>query len=168
MLHVIYDSCYKSKSLEFSSEGRFASIFVMLYLYEMIDAHKICGHHFMMYISQIMLCSLNLHSVVCQLHLNKSGKEKIPRQIGRYRDWKKIQTSNHVYKKSCIIRPLISYNLSLLFSFAHSALATLIIFLQLTNAKLIPKSGPSYGLLDSFRSLIQISLPQVPSLNTLK
>ena len=34
-----------------------------------------CGHHFMMYVSQIILLfTLNLYSTVCQLYLNKLEK----------------------------------------------------------------------------------------------
>ena len=35
------------------------------------------GNHFMMYVSQIiMLATFNLHSAVCQLYLNKTGRKK--------------------------------------------------------------------------------------------
>ena len=34
-----------------------------------------CGHHFLMYVSQItLLFTLNLYSTVCQLYLNKLEK----------------------------------------------------------------------------------------------
>ena len=39
-------------------------------------------NHFMMYISQIiMLYTLNLHSAVCQLYLNKTERKKLNSQI---------------------------------------------------------------------------------------
>ena len=49
----------------------------------MMDVHYIyCGHHFMMYVSQIiMLYTLNLYSVVFQLYLNKTGRKKRNRAI---------------------------------------------------------------------------------------
>ena len=41
-----------------------------------MDVHKTyCDNNFMMYVSQIiMLYILNLHTAVCQLYLNKSGR----------------------------------------------------------------------------------------------
>ena len=44
-----------------------------------MDVHWIyCGHHFMMYVSQIiMLYTLNLYSAVCQFYLNKTGRKNI-------------------------------------------------------------------------------------------
>ena len=36
-----------------------------------------CGKHFMMYVGQIiMLYTLILHSAICQLYINKTGREK--------------------------------------------------------------------------------------------
>ena len=41
-----------------------------------------CGHHLMMYISQIIMqCTLNLHSAVYQLYLNETGRKKLNRKI---------------------------------------------------------------------------------------
>ena len=40
-----------------------------------MDVHQTyCDKHFMMYVI-IMLCTLNLYSVVCQLYLNKTGRK---------------------------------------------------------------------------------------------
>ena len=37
-----------------------------------------CGNHFIIYVSQvIMLHTLNLHSAICQLYLNKTERKKI-------------------------------------------------------------------------------------------
>ena len=48
-----------------------------MFLYEMVDAEQIyCDNHFMIFVSQIMLYTLNLYTVVCQLHLSKIGKKK--------------------------------------------------------------------------------------------
>ena len=50
-------------------------ICLILYLCEMMDVHQTyCDKHFMMYVI-IMLCTLNLYSVVCQLYLNKTGRK---------------------------------------------------------------------------------------------
>ena len=35
-----------------------------------------CGNTFMRYVSQIVLCALNLRCAVCQLYLNKTGRKK--------------------------------------------------------------------------------------------
>ena len=45
----------------------------------MMNVHcTYCGHHFMMYVSQIiMLYTLNLYSAVCQLYLKKTGRKKL-------------------------------------------------------------------------------------------
>ena len=42
-----------------------------------MDVHwTYCGHHFMAYVSQIIiLCTLNLYSAVCQLYLSKTGRK---------------------------------------------------------------------------------------------
>lgn len=38
---------------------------------------NLVGNHLMIYVSQIItLYTLNLHSVVCQSHLNKTGRKK--------------------------------------------------------------------------------------------
>ena len=52
--------------------------FVSIYLYEMVDVEQIyCDNHFMIFVSQIiMLYTLNLYTVVCQLHLSKIGRKK--------------------------------------------------------------------------------------------
>lgn len=51
--------------------------FVSMFLYEMVDAEQIyCDNHFMIFVSQIMLYTLNLYTVVCQLHLSKIGRKK--------------------------------------------------------------------------------------------
>lgn len=49
----------------------------MLYVYEVMGVHSTyCGNHFMTYASQnVILYILNLHSAICQLYLNKSGRE---------------------------------------------------------------------------------------------
>ena len=48
-----------------------------MFLYEMVDAEQIyCDNHFMIFVSQIMLYTLNLYTVVCQLHLSKIGRKK--------------------------------------------------------------------------------------------
>ena len=42
-----------------------------------------CGNHFMMYVSQIIiLYTLNLHSAICQLYLNKPKGKKLEKNIG--------------------------------------------------------------------------------------
>ena len=52
-----------------------------------------------MYISQIiMLYTLGLHTVVCQLYLNKTGKKHIIQKhintcVGRFHMWKKKKKS---------------------------------------------------------------------------
>ena len=58
-------SCDKKKKTFFSS-------FVVC-LYEMMNVNQtFCDDHFTIYLSQIIvLYTLNLHSVVCQLYLNK-------------------------------------------------------------------------------------------------
>ena len=63
---------------EFSSQGHFFSISLILYLHEMMDVnYTYCDNNFMMYVSQItMLYNLNLYKAVCQLHLNKTGRKK--------------------------------------------------------------------------------------------
>ena len=38
--------------------------------------HYHCDYHFMMYVGQIMVYTLNLHSTVCQLYMNKSGRKR--------------------------------------------------------------------------------------------
>ena len=44
----------------------------------MMDVHYPYCNHFMMEVSQItMLYTLNLYSVVCQLHLNKTGIKNV-------------------------------------------------------------------------------------------
>ena len=50
----------------------------MLHLYETKDVDEThCGRHFMTGVRQIItLSTLNLYSVACQLHLNKTGREK--------------------------------------------------------------------------------------------
>ena len=52
--------------------------FVSMCLYEMVDVEQIyCDNHFMIFISQIiMLFTLNLYPVVCQLHPSKTGRKK--------------------------------------------------------------------------------------------
>ena len=49
-------------------------------LYEMVDVEQIyCDNHFMIFVSQIiMLYTLNLYPVVCQLHPSKIGRKKKP------------------------------------------------------------------------------------------
>ena len=48
-----------------------------MFLYEMVDAEQIyCDNHFMIFVSQIMLYTLNLYTVVCQLHLSRIGRKK--------------------------------------------------------------------------------------------
>ena len=63
---------------EFSSQGKqyFFSNSFMLYLYETMDVHyTYCGHHFMMYVSHIIiLYTLNCYSAVCQLCRTETGK----------------------------------------------------------------------------------------------
>lgn len=62
---------------EFSSQGKKIFPFIF-YLCEMMDTHwTYCGNLFMMYVGQIItLYTLNLHTTVCQLYLNKIGREK--------------------------------------------------------------------------------------------
>ena len=57
----------------------------------MMDIHQTyCGHHFMMQVSQIiMLYTLNLHSAICQLYLNKTRRKK-------RRLWDKRESMNQV------------------------------------------------------------------------
>ena len=45
----------------------FFSISLILYLYEMMDAHEACV---------IVLYTLSLYTAVCQLYLNKTGRKK--------------------------------------------------------------------------------------------
>ena len=53
----------------FITRKSFFSIFLTLYLYEMMD------DNFIMYVSRIiMLCTLNLYSALCQLEINKPGR----------------------------------------------------------------------------------------------
>ena len=44
----------------------------------MMDIHQTyCGNHFIMYVRKIIMpYTLNLHSAVWQLHLNKTGRKK--------------------------------------------------------------------------------------------
>ena len=51
--------------------------FFLFYLYEKMDiSWTYCGNHFTIYVNHtIMLYALNLHSDVCQLFLNTTGKE---------------------------------------------------------------------------------------------
>ena len=44
----------------------------------MTDVHQTyCSYHLLMYVIQIiMLYTLNLHSAVCELYLNKTGRKK--------------------------------------------------------------------------------------------
>ena len=34
-----------------------------------------CGNHFIIYVSQFMSYILKLYSAICQLHINKSGRQ---------------------------------------------------------------------------------------------
>ena len=43
----------------------------------MMDIHETCDSHFLLYVRQIMLCTLNLFSAICQLYFSKTGREKI-------------------------------------------------------------------------------------------
>ena len=68
----------KRVNSELSSQGtKYFFIFLSFIVSEMMNVIKIyCGNHFTMYVSQtIMLYTLNLYSVVCQLYLNKTGQK---------------------------------------------------------------------------------------------
>lgn len=55
--------------------------FVSMFLYEMVDAEQIyCDNHFMIFVSQIMLYTLNLYTVVCQLY-QKNWKKKLNKML---------------------------------------------------------------------------------------
>ena len=70
--------------LSHTSQGSF--IF-LCYLCEKVDVSWThCGHHFTVYVNQTtMQCALNLHSKVCQLFFNKTGKKE-----GTYAGWSTI------------------------------------------------------------------------------
>ena len=57
----------------------FFFLFFLLYLYEMMEVSwTYCGNCFTVYVNQtITLYALNLQSDVCQLFLNKTGKNYI-------------------------------------------------------------------------------------------
>ena len=56
--------------------GKTLFFFYFLYLYEMTDVNETyCGHHFTIHVSQVIML-YTLFSVVCQLYLNKTTKNK--------------------------------------------------------------------------------------------
>ena len=62
-----------------SSHHKEKNILKLLYLCEVMDVHcgnDYCGHHFIMYVSQIITL-YTLNSAVCQLYLKKNWKKKI-------------------------------------------------------------------------------------------
>ena len=66
----------KTVNPEFSSQEKYLISFI-LYLYKMMDIHwTYCDNYSMLYVSQIiMFYTLNLHSTVHQLYLNKTGRK---------------------------------------------------------------------------------------------
>ena len=64
-----------SKSSHHKGKYLFTSSLIF-YQYKMINVYRTCDKHFMMFVSQIMLYTLNLYSTICQLYLSNTGRKK--------------------------------------------------------------------------------------------